>query len=155
MPSLAAVRSKSVPVDPIKMYGETWNVSYHPGVLTPDFEQEMLEVQSKMMRLQRDAEAATDDKEAAALEKRAKAIVKKFWDLLTQMIAEWDVTEAEDGPPLPVSAETFQKLPSPLLAAFVDAIREGAQTGKATESGSPSGSGSETGSEEVRLTSIS
>lgn len=154
MPSLAAVRSKSVSVDPIEMYGETWNVSYHPGVLTPDFEQEMLEVQSKMLRLQRDAEQAGDDATAAELEKRAKTIVRKFWDLLAQMIADWDVTETEDGPVLPISAKTFQVLPSPLLAAFVDAVREAAQTGKAAD-GSPNGSGSETSSEAARLTSIS
>lgn len=154
MPSLAAVRAKAVPVDPIQMYGETWNVSYHPGVLTPDFEQEMLEVQSKMLRLQRDAEQAEDDDRAAELEKRAKTIVKKFWDLLAQMIAEWDVTETEAGPVLPISSKTFQVLPSPLLASFVDAVREAAQTGKAA-SESPDGSGSETSSEAAPLTSTS
>jgi hypothetical protein len=154
MPSLAEVRSRKIWVDPpVHMFGEVWKVAYSPGILTPDFEEEMARVQAQMGRLQRDAELADTPEKEAELEQRADAMAKRFWVLLGKMITDWDVTETSDGPVLPRNAKTFKVLPSPLLSAFVDAIRDSASPGKAAGE-SPNGSGSVTSSEAPRLTSI-
>jgi hypothetical protein len=165
MPSLAEVSAKSVKLPPIEMFGETWNLAYHPGVLTPDFEQRMGQVQATMAKLTADAEDATVraeaspgtaklKAEAAKLEARATAAVEAFWSLIAELISEWDITETPGGPPLPIDGTTFVRLPSPLLSAFLRAIRDGSE-GKATPAGSPNGSGTETSSEAPALTGTS
>lgn len=144
MPSLAHVLEQRIPVT-VEMYGETWNLTYRPGVLTMDFETEMTTVQTKMLQLQAQAAEVqgVDEARATELVQEAEKEVKKFWGLLSKMIASWDVTETEDGEPLPITAKTFQRLPAPLLGAFVQAIREQSEPGKAPTA-SRNGSGSVT-----------
>lgn len=166
MPSLTAVAAKTVWCEPITMFGEQWNIAYHPGVMTPDFDRRMMEVQSKMMRLVRDADEGADkvdeaktpaarakaERELEKLKTRAEEAVSEFYGLLGELLCDWDITEADGGPPLPIAEETFKRLPSQLTQAFMRAIREGSEDeGKETPSGSPNGSGSETSSEGPRL----
>lgn len=165
MPSLAAVSSKIIWAEPIRLYEETWNIAYHPGVLTPDFETKLIEVQSDMVRLlneANDAAAAADDTDdQAEADKRLKRLKaqaakgeQKFWGLLAEVICDWDITESDDGPKLPIEAATFRRLPSGLVQAFMQAIRADGEPGKAPRP-SPNGSASVTPSAVNALTSTS
>lgn len=106
----------------IDVFGEKLNVQYRPGVLTRAFFKRVDAIGSNV-----DIEGLSEQEAEAALEPARK----EMSEALGELLVSWDYLD-DDGKPLPINGETFEKhVPQILSDRLWAAIRKDQEVPKA------------------------
>jgi len=97
----------------VKWRDQTVKVGWRPAALTSE----------ALIRFQNQINDLPDDAPVTAA-------VPLMAGLLIDIIAEWDLTEKDGGPPLPITTESLMKLPSDLLISVRSSILDSTSPGE-------------------------
>lgn len=109
--------------------GETVHLSFYPAKVTLLNEFEWAQLEKKATDAAVEAEGAGNDPVAA--------VQRTIAEFVCNVLADWDVLEAEDGPKVPVTVDRVAEFDPAFLGACLAAIREASGLGKPTATESP------------------